>query len=268
MKEKTATQTPEQEFPMKTHLAATAFALMATTATSQDAAGTLGAAVGQVSPALETYANDTLFGSEWANASLSTRDRALVTFAALMTRHETENLDSYVELALDAGVTPAEVSETITHLAFYTGFGNATAASAAAAPVFEARGITPEDLPSASPDLLPLNEQAEAAREELVSGLYGDVSIGVVDHTRELLFRDLWLRPDLAPRDRSLVTVAALIAAGQPEQMTFHLNRAMDNGLTQQEAGAVLSHLAFYAGWPKVFSALPVAKAVFEDRAK
>ena len=64
-----------------------------------------------------------------------------------------------------------------------------------------------------------------------------------------------------------LVAVAALIAAGQPEQMTFHLNRAMDNGLTQEEAGAMLSHLAFYAGWPRVFSALPVAKEVFETRA-
>ncbi len=65
---------------------------------------------------------------------------------------------------------------------------------------------------------------------------------------------------------RALITVAALIAAGQPEQMIFHLNRAMDNGLTQDEAGAALEHLAFYAGWPKVFSALPVAKQVFEAR--
>lgn len=82
---------------------------------------------------------------------------------------------------------------------------------------------------------------------------FAKVSPGVVDTTRELLFNDLWLRLDLAPRDRSMVTVAALITAGQPEQMTFHLNRAMDNGLTQEEAGAMLSHLAFYAGWPKVF---------------
>ncbi|MEI4488888.1 carboxymuconolactone decarboxylase family protein [Frigidibacter sp. MR17.14] len=81
-----------------------------------------------------------------------------------------------------------------------------------------------------------------------------------------MLFLDLWLRPALAPRDRSLITVAALVAAGQPEQMTFHLNRAMDNGLTQAEAGAMLSQLAFYAGWPKVFSALPVAKEVFAAR--
>lgn len=100
-----------------------------------------------------------------------------------------------------------------------------------------------------------------------MQGTYGETSKGVVDYTEQLLFLDLWLRPDLAPRDRSMVTVAALIAAGQPDQMSFHLNRAMDNGLTQEEAGSVLAHLAFYAGWPRVFSAMPVAKAVFENRA-
>jgi len=169
---------------------------------------------------------------------------------------------------LRPGLPRPRVSETVTHLAFYTGWGNATAAARAIAPVFEEHGVTAEDLPAVDPELLPLDEEAEAAREEIVRGNFGNVSMGVVDNTRELLFRDLWLRPGLEPRDRSLVTVAALIAAGQPEQMTFHLNRAMDNGMTQEEAGAMLSHLAFYAGWPKVFSALPVAKQVFEDRAE
>ncbi|MGQ3487932.1 carboxymuconolactone decarboxylase family protein [Roseovarius pacificus] len=253
---------------MKTLLAASALAMTATTATAQDLSGTLPEAVGRVAPALESYSNDDLFGSVWQGQELSARDRALVTFVALTTRLETGNLSDHVALALDAGVTPAEISETITHLAFYTGWGNATAATRAAAPVFEARGVTAEDLPATDPELLPLDEEAEAAREETVRGNFGDVSMGVVDNTRELLFRDLWLRPGLEPRDRSLVTVAALIAAGQPEQMTFHLNRAMDNGLTQEEAGAVLSHLAFYTGWPKVFSALPVAKQVFEARAE
>ncbi|MDS9467481.1 carboxymuconolactone decarboxylase family protein [Paracoccus sp. MBLB3053] len=251
---------------MKTSIAASALALFTTGAAAQDIAITLPDAVGRVSPALEAYSKEDLFGTIWTGEALSLRDRSLVTFAALMTRHEAENLSPFGALALDSGVTPAELSETITHLAFYTGWGNATAAAEAMAPVFEARGIAVADLPAPEPELLPLNQEAEAAREKLVSGQYSAVSIGVVDTTRELLFLDLWLRPDLAPRDRSMVTVAALIAAGQPEQMTFHLNRAMDNGLTQKEAGAMLSHLAFYAGWPKVFSALPVAKEVFESR--
>lgn len=81
-----------------------------------------------------------------------------------------------------------------------------------------------------------------------------------------MVFRDLWLRPALAPRDRSMVTVSSLIANGQVAQIAYHLNRAMDNGLTQTEAGEMLTHLAFYTGWPNVFSAVPVVKAVFESR--
>ncbi|WP_425049495.1 carboxymuconolactone decarboxylase family protein [Psychromarinibacter sp. S121] len=252
---------------MRTQIIASAFALASTTASAQDLAGTLPATADTVAPALAAYSTEDLFGSVWTDEALSMRDRALVTFAALVTRHETDALGHHTGLALDAGVTPAELSETITHLAFYTGWGNATAAAGAMAPVYDARGVTAEDLPALNPDLLPLDEEAEAAREETVQSNFANVSPGVVDTTRELLFNDLWLRPDLAPRDRSMVTVAALIAAGQPEQMTFHLNRAMDNGLTQEEAGAMLSHLAFYAGWPRVFSALPVARQVFESRA-
>ena len=92
------------------------------------------------------------------------------------------------------------------------------------------------------------------------------VAPGLVQNTTDVLFRDLWLRPDLAPRDRSLVTVSALIASGQSAQITYHLNRAMDNGLTQEQAGEVVTHLAFYAGWPNAFSALPVVKDVIEKR--
>ena len=87
-----------------------------------------------------------------------------------------------------------------------------------------------------------------------------------MQYTTDVLFRDLWLRPSLAPRDRSLVTVSALVAAGQVAQIPYHLNRAMDNGLTKAQASEVLTQLAFYAGWPNVFSALPVAKDVFAKR--
>ncbi len=89
---------------------------------------------------------------------------------------------------------------------------------------------------------------------------------GVVQYTSDLLFHELWLRPALAPRDRSLVTVSALIASGQVAQITYHLNKAMDNGLTKAQASEMLTQLAFYAGWPNVFSAIPVVKGVLEKR--
>jgi 4-carboxymuconolactone decarboxylase len=70
----------------------------------------------------------------------------------------------------------------------------------------------------------------------------------------------------LTPRDRSLVTLSALIAAGQSAQISFHLNKAMDNGLTQAQASEVLTPLAFYVGWPNAMSAVPVVKGVFDSR--
>jgi 4-carboxymuconolactone decarboxylase len=139
-------------------------------------------------------------------------------------------------------------------------------AVAAAKDVFAARKIGSDQVPVASPPLLPLDEAAEAQRATRVEQQFGAVVPGIVQYTTDVLFRDLWLRPDLAPRDRSLVTVSALIASGQIAQLTAHLNRAMDNGLTQAQAAEVITHLAFYVGWPNAFSALPVAKEVFEKR--
>ncbi|MEW5421714.1 carboxymuconolactone decarboxylase family protein [Amorphus sp. 3PC139-8] len=221
----------------------------------------------RVSPVLQAYTKDDLFGRVWQDPALSKRDRGLVTVAALIARNQTDELSDYIRLALENGVTPAEISETITHLAFYAGWENAMAAVDEAADVFEDRNVSANQLPAVDPDtMLPLDEEAEASRQSFVQETYGNVSQGVVDNTEQLLFLDLWLRPGLEPRDRSLVTVAALIASGHVEQITFHLNRAMDNGLSKDEASAMLSHLAFYAGWPNVFSAMPVAKDVFESR--
>ena len=146
--------------------------------------------------------------------------------------------------------------------------GERDGAAAAAKDVFAERKLGVDQLPAASPSLLPLNEAAEADRAKRVGEQFGAAFPSVVQDTTDVLFRDLWLRPDLAPRDRSLVTVSALIASGQVAQIPYHLNRAMDNGLTQTEAAEAMSHLAYYVGWPNVFSAMPVAKEVFEKRSK
>ncbi|MEO7144439.1 MAG: carboxymuconolactone decarboxylase family protein [Bryobacteraceae bacterium] len=221
-----------------------------------------------VSPALEQYSRSRLFGDLWRRPDLSPRDRSIVTLVALIARNQPLQMTYYVNLALDNGVKPAEISEILTHLAFYSGWANAMSAVVVTKEVFHQRHIGADQLPAASGELLPLNEAAEKQRATSVEQNFGAVAPGVVQYTTEILFRDLWLRPALAPRDRSLVTVSALIASGQVAQIPYHLNRAMDNGLTQRQASEVLTHLAFYAGWPNVFSALPVAKEVFEKRAK
>lgn len=220
-----------------------------------------------VAPALEHYTRNTLMGDLWQRPQLSKRDRSIVTLAALIARNQQAEMAYHLDLALNNGVKPGEISELITHLAFYSGWGNAMAAVAIASGVFERHGVKAEQLPQAEVEPLPLDEEAEARRETLVRENFGETAPGVVQFTTDALFHDLWLRPGLAPRDRSLVTVSALIASGQVAQMPFHLNKAMDNGMTQTQASEVLTHLAFYAGWPNVFSALPVAKDVFAKRA-
>jgi len=219
-----------------------------------------------VSPALERYTTGTVLGDLWKRPQLSMRDRSIVTLSVLIARNQTVEMPYYLNVALDSGGKPGEISEIITHLAFYSGWVNATSALVVTKDVFEKRGIEPEQLPPASPELLPIDEAAEAQRASMVEQNFGSVAPGVVQFTRDALFRDLWLRPALAPRDRSLVTVSALVAAGQVMQLTYHLNRAMDNGLTKTEASEVMTQLAFYTGWPNVFSALPVVKDVLERR--
>ncbi|MGY3356301.1 4-carboxymuconolactone decarboxylase [Bradyrhizobium sp. GM0.4] len=219
-----------------------------------------------VAPALEAYAQKFVVDDLWKRPGLSRRDRSVVTVAALIARDQTVELPHYLALALDSGVKPSEISEIITHLAFYTGWANAMDAIPAARELFKSRNIGADRLPSASGPQLPLDEAAEKQRATRVGEQFGEITPSLVQYTTDALFRDLWLRPALAPRDRSLVTVSALIATGQVAQITYHLNRAMDNGLTRDEAGEVLGHLAFYAGWPNAFSAAPVIKDVIEKR--
>jgi len=85
---------------------------------------------------------------------------------------------------------------------------------------------------------------------------YGDIAPKLAQVTDEFLFGDIWKRPQLSPRDRSLITCAALIMAGKTEQMSYHFSLAIDNGVTTEELLESITHLAFYAGWPNAVSAV------------
>jgi 4-carboxymuconolactone decarboxylase len=96
--------------------------------------------------------------------------------------------------------------------------------------------------------------------------LIGDFAPKLVELTDNVLFDDVWARPDLSPRDRSLVTVSALIAMNLPEQLRSHLARARDNSVTHDELTDAITHLAFYAGWPNAITAISVAKEVLQTK--
>lgn len=93
--------------------------------------------------------------------------------------------------------------------------------------------------------------------------MIGDFAPKLVDLTDRVLFGDVWERSELSKRDRSLVTVAALTALHRPEQLRFHLTKALENGLKKEELIEVITHLAFYSGWPNAMSAILIAKEVF-----
>lgn len=104
-----------------------------------------------------------------------------------------------------------------------------------------------------------MSEPKEPSRAQQ---LMGDFAPKLAELTDDVLFGDVWQRPELSPRDRSLITVAALIANGNTAQLTSHLNLAKTNSLTETELAEVMTHLAFYVGWPRAISAILVAKEV------
>ena len=93
--------------------------------------------------------------------------------------------------------------------------------------------------------------------------MFGDFAPALVGFTDDVLFGKVWTRRQLSPRDRSLVTVAALTTGGNTDQLVFHLGLAKENGATEEELIEAITHLAFYAGWPKAMSAMTIAKQVF-----
>src|SRR3954452_1516257 len=95
--------------------------------------------------------------------------------------------------------------------------------------------------------------------------MFGDFAPGLVHLTDDVLFGEVWRRPELGAKERSLVTVAVLATNGNTDQLVYHLGLALENGNTEDELIEALTHLAFYAGWPQAMAAMAVAKNVFSD---
>ncbi len=100
---------------------------------------------------------------------------------------------------------------------------------------------------------------------ERARGPYADIAPALDDYTDKVLFGDVWQRPGLSPRDRSLITVAALVALYRTNELPFHLAKALENGVTKDELIELITHLAFYSGWPTANTAVTVARKVFAE---
>ena len=95
---------------------------------------------------------------------------------------------------------------------------------------------------------------------------FGDLAPALADYSDRVLFGDVWERPGLSPRDRSLITVASLVALYRTNELAFHIGKALDNGVTRDELIELITHLAFYSGWPTAMTALPIARQAFDNR--
>jgi len=105
-----------------------------------------------------------------------------------------------------------------------------------------------------------MNDEPTNARKS-----FGEIAPHLAEITDKVLFGDVWANEDLSKRDRSLVTITSLISLYRINELPFHLKFALGNGLSKEEIMAVITHLAFYAGWPPAMTALPIAKKVFEE---
>ncbi|MBI2715829.1 MAG: carboxymuconolactone decarboxylase family protein [Rhizobiales bacterium] len=121
-------------------------------------------------------------------------------------------------------------------------------------------GMTITTAQSPNPAAQPAQQPSRAQQ------LMGDIAPKLADLTDNVLFGDIWERPGLSKRDRSLVTVSALIAMNRPDQLRSHLALARQNGLTEEELVEAITHLAFYAGWPSAVTAVSVAREVFAKK--
>lgn len=221
--------------------------------------------VHEAAPALAWYTDQILFGENWADPALSPRDRSLVTVSALIARSGFQQLINHSRRAMANGLRPAELIELVAHMAFYAGWPSAMSAIATLRQVFAAEGLDWQDVAAEYEDRLPLCDAAQGLPRSVAEALQGDDVAALRDYTDRVIWSDLWQRRTLAPRDRSLATVTCLIASGDLEQLPFHVSLALRNGLSAAELMGVLTHLAFYAGWPKAMTALPILRQALTD---
>ena len=217
-------------------------------------AGASGALQQKNAPGLATLTDEVLFGDVWRRPELSPRDRSLVTVSVLIATGKPAQLAGHLGRALDNGVQPSEASGLLAHLAVYCGWPSAVSALDVYEQVYTARKVDTSALRAAGLRLPA--PTSDAARARALTDELGTVAPKFVQLTNDVVFDDLWRRSDLSLRDRSLVTIAALAAMGDDDQLDSYLRRGLENGLTRGQITEAVTHLGFYAGWAKATKAM------------
>jgi 4-carboxymuconolactone decarboxylase len=216
----------------------------------------------KVAPGMAALTDDVLYGDVWRRADLSPRDRGLVTVTALIAVGRTTPLAGHLGRALDNGLRPTEASGLLAHLAIYCGWPSAVAALEAFDQVYTARKVDTQALRAVGPPLpMPPSDaaRARAATKALAA------APKFLQLTNDVVFGDLWRRSDLSMRDRSLVTIVALAAMGDHDQLEFYVKQGLASGLTHAQITEAVTHLGFYAGWSRATKAMTSVSKAFSE---
>lgn len=223
-----------------------------------------GALQQKVAPGMAALTDDVLYGDVWRRPDLTPRDRSLVTVTALIALGTTGPLAGHLTRALDNGVTPAEASGLLAHLAIYCGWPNAVAALEVYDQVYIARKIDTSVLRTGIPPTPAAAPVTDAARADTLTRT-ATFAPQFAQLTNTVVFADLWHRTDVGPRDRSLATIVAMAAMGDEHQLEVYVRRGRDAGLTRAQIAEALTHLAFYAGWGKATRAIEITARAWDQ---
>ena len=209
-------------------------------------------------PYLGQIRNNYVYGDIWERPNLTKRDRSMITVAVNQALYATNELRLHMGRALDNGITQSELSEIIAHVLWYSGFPTGVNAARVASDVFAERNL-PAIPPEAS------SRQAPQQPELEFPDAYPQTPY-LRDLLNEVLYAETWKRSELSPRDRSMITVAVGTALYAGSEVRYHVGRALDNGVTQDEISEIITHVTFYSGFPTGVNASRIAAEVFQGR--
>jgi len=194
------------------------------------------------SPYLGQVRNTYVYGDIWERPNLSKRDRSMITVAVNQALYATNELRLHMGRALDNGVTQTELSEIIAHVMWYSGFPTGVNAARVVAEVFSERGLP--NIPSGASSRQPLADPELEFPDAYPQTPY------LRDLLNQVVYAETWKRSELSPRDRSMITVAVGTALYASSEVRYHVGRALDNGVTQDEISEIITHVTFYSGFP------------------
>jgi 4-carboxymuconolactone decarboxylase len=224
--------------------------------------------------ALGSFAFDVV-GEMWARPDLSRRDRSLIVVSTLAAQARDEELELHTGVALRNGLTRTEIEELVVTVAAYAGFPAAMAASRRVDTALRAAADV-EQLEGRHAAAAKSDAERDRHAAEVIAGMTGAVGVGdpetVLASLEEALggvgvlasrwaFGEVWARPELGRRDRSLAVIAILTSLGTVDELRFHVPAGLRHGLTGAEVEAAITHLALYAGFPRAVEAMRVARA-------